>query len=816
MSKFFNKFLASAILVVLLSGTAFAAAPNFFKPSGSGLVPATPFDELGTNAARWAKGYFTDLDVSGVFTFGGIASGSFDLNGNSLIFDLDGDTSMTADTDDQIDIAISAADDFQFVANIFRAVAGSVIETNAINETTVGSGVTIDGTLIKDNSITELSGITSPLNTSLVLSGNGTGLVKVGTCTATAGNSNDDLCVGGITELKGSTYIGNTFFQAAVVSPYGYSFSGNSDTSGRIVPNSAFGQVTLTPGTTSNGNQFVIGATALQDFDHAAQTNPTLYIHSATAPDTLNTEWLSLAHDQTNAVIDSGKGQVSINGVTGVNLKHNGTTALNVVNNGSYTTLMPAAGDYTRIGDGGTATTVGAEDDLLVTGNFEAKGIGYFFDDLNISGGDVTSSLGFVSGTTAGYSFGAVNDAYSKITPSTSFDQIVWSIGANYGTNLVFGASSAQDYDHADNSVVSTYWHSATLPNVSNNEFGGVYHDGTGFNILTGPATGAGTAPTTIANYISLQPQGIEAFRAHVLGATVSANIDTATGATLDVYTNSATPAANDVGYLDFAFNNAAAAKTTIARVQGVMIDTTAGAEVGGIQAYTQFGAGTMGLLTTQYYDGTNAILGVGDAVTAGIIESYEATPLIIRPGGGSTATRITMSNAADTDMTIAVDGTGALIADTDLVLVGDGTNPGTIRGNNSQNLVLDTSTSSITIPGGAANTTITPATNLGVSLGGFILTPTTQTLASGPGAIDVVSAISLISTTAADAFTLADGVAGQTKTVVMVSDGGNGTLTPTNFGGTNLVFDDAGDTAMLLFINTKWYFTGGTATYTP
>ena len=34
-----------------------------------------------------------------------------DLNGNELILDLDADTSITADTDDQIDVKIGGADD---------------------------------------------------------------------------------------------------------------------------------------------------------------------------------------------------------------------------------------------------------------------------------------------------------------------------------------------------------------------------------------------------------------------------------------------------------------------------------------------------------------------------------------------------------------------------------------------------------------------------------------------------------------------------------------------------------------------------------
>jgi hypothetical protein len=46
---------------------------------------------------------------------------------DELVLDADGDTSITADTDDQIDIKIAGADDFQFTANTFTAQSGSSI-----------------------------------------------------------------------------------------------------------------------------------------------------------------------------------------------------------------------------------------------------------------------------------------------------------------------------------------------------------------------------------------------------------------------------------------------------------------------------------------------------------------------------------------------------------------------------------------------------------------------------------------------------------------------------------------------------------------
>jgi len=90
----------------------------------------------------------------------------------------------------------------------------------------------------------------------------------------------------------------------------------------------------------------------------------------------------------------------------------------------------------------------------------------------------------------------------------------------------------------------------------------------------------------------------------------------------------------------------------------------------------------------------------------------------------------------------------------------------------------------------------------------------TPQTL-TGAGAVDLVSDVTLVDTTGgAAALTLADGVEGQVKNVVMSVDVGDGTLTPDNLGnGTTITFDDVGDSATLLFTNSAWHFMGGTAT---
>ena len=69
-------------------------------------------------------------------------SGALDIEGRELVLDADGDTTITADTDDQIDIKIAGADDFQFTANTFTAQSGSTIAAQALTATTVtASGI---------------------------------------------------------------------------------------------------------------------------------------------------------------------------------------------------------------------------------------------------------------------------------------------------------------------------------------------------------------------------------------------------------------------------------------------------------------------------------------------------------------------------------------------------------------------------------------------------------------------------------------------------------------------------------------------------
>ena len=87
---------------------------------------------------------------------GFVAAGALDLNGAKLTIDANGNTSITADTDDQIDIEIAGADDFQFTANTFTALSGSTISAASGGTVAIAAGgaITNAGTMAPDISST--------------------------------------------------------------------------------------------------------------------------------------------------------------------------------------------------------------------------------------------------------------------------------------------------------------------------------------------------------------------------------------------------------------------------------------------------------------------------------------------------------------------------------------------------------------------------------------------------------------------------------------------------------------------------------------
>jgi hypothetical protein len=100
---------------IVTNGTSGAYTVQFKTASGTGITFG-----VSEKTTRLVYSDGTNIVDAG---FGGAS----DMEGRELVLDADGDTTLTADTDDQIDIKIAGADDFQFTANTFTAQSGSSI-----------------------------------------------------------------------------------------------------------------------------------------------------------------------------------------------------------------------------------------------------------------------------------------------------------------------------------------------------------------------------------------------------------------------------------------------------------------------------------------------------------------------------------------------------------------------------------------------------------------------------------------------------------------------------------------------------------------
>ena len=101
------------------------------------------------------------------------------------------------------------------------------------------------------------------------------------------------------------------------------------------------------------------------------------------------------------------------------------------------------------------------------------------------------------------------------------------------------------------------------------------------------------------------------------------------------------------------------------------------------------------------------------------------------------------------------------------------------------------------------------------VKFGDTISIDDSETL-TGAGAVSVAKTVTILSNPGANGtLTIAAGSTGQIKILVMTSNTGTNTLTldDTDLGHDTVTFNEAGDTATLIYIGSKWWVIGGTAT---
>lgn len=162
-------------------------------------------------------------------------------------------------------------------------------------------------------------------------------------------NADDDLFVTGKLEVKGYSYFdGWTFhYNALAMLKDKMLVFGDSHESGLTYDGTQTTSPTLLwyLSATPKSIIFCDEANKNKDFDHAAQTNPTIFIHSSCDPDNDNTQWVSICHDSVDAVINVGTGGIKLNSVSVAidSVKENAATDTLFIFTGGRKYCMPLA-----------------------------------------------------------------------------------------------------------------------------------------------------------------------------------------------------------------------------------------------------------------------------------------------------------------------------------------------------------------------------------------------------------------------------------------------------------------------------------------
>ena len=222
---------------IVTNGTSGAYTVQFKTASGTGITFG-----VSEKTTRLVYSDGTNIVDAG---FGGAS----DMEGRELVLDADGDTTITADTDDQIDIKIAGADDFQFTANTFTAQSGSSIVVP-------DGGLTFGSTAITSTAaeLNILDGVTSTAAELNILDGV--------TSTAAELNVLDGITavVGELNALDlGSTAVGTAIASKAVILDSNKDYTGIRNLT--LTGDLTVGGDDITMGTNTAGNILVADGT---------------------------------------------------------------------------------------------------------------------------------------------------------------------------------------------------------------------------------------------------------------------------------------------------------------------------------------------------------------------------------------------------------------------------------------------------------------------------------------------------------------------------------------------------------------------------
>ena len=238
----------------------------------NGNLPITSSSSVGGSLAVTGDGTVGGtLGVTGATTLGGLvtANAKIDLNGTELILDADADTSITADTDDQIDIKIAGTDQLTIKDGAISPVTDSDIDlgtTSLRYKDAFIDTVTTTGNVVVGGDLT-ITGddLTMGTNTAghlLVADGTNFNPTAVGDLSSISTVANDDVFLavdtsgGGLKQITRSTIVSGLAIGGValsnVVEDTTPQLGGNLDMNGKDIVTTSNADLELAPNGTGH------------------------------------------------------------------------------------------------------------------------------------------------------------------------------------------------------------------------------------------------------------------------------------------------------------------------------------------------------------------------------------------------------------------------------------------------------------------------------------------------------------------------------------------------------------------------------------
>ena len=295
----------------------------------------------------------------------------------------------------------------------------------------------------------------------------------------------------------------------------------------------------------------------------------------------------------------------------------------------------------------------------------------------------------------------------------------------------------------------------------------------------------------------------------------VTGTFQVSSGQTIDMGSNKitsvATPSASTdaatKGYVDGLTGSSLAIVTDTSPQLGGALDLNGNDIVTGNNRLTFASSGTVSMLdftVTQFGQDNNTVL-----------SSVKSINMFLDANGGDTGQAFRIYNNANPDSPPSEDTYIFKVDESgDVNITGNVTSSGTVDADTVTTAGISITDNNVSASRSNDDLVLSPngtgavKATANVHVGGFV---GAIDILTGGGAIRTDTLTTELVTTGTQSFSLADGALGQIKIILLKTDGGNATITPTTFAdATNIVLDTVLDNVTLVFTSAGWLITAG------